>query len=131
MLEFSHGIDAVEISRFASWHNYSRKSLKKIFTDTELDYAFSVKTKTAERLAVRFAAKEAAYKALSKFLLKPISFISIAKFIEIQKDQISEAPILNINWSKLPIDLSKKYSASLSCTHTKTLAISSVFISVN
>src|SRR5260221_7060347 len=59
------GVDTVEIKRFALWHTYSRKKLFRIFSQEEIDYVLSNQQKSAERFAVRFAAREALYKALS------------------------------------------------------------------
>ena len=59
------GIDAVEIDRVA--HMFADKGermLKRLFTGDELTY-ITDKAAPAQHLAVRLAAKEAAYKALS------------------------------------------------------------------
>ncbi len=58
------GHDIVEINRFAHWHTYSLKKLSKVFNQSEIDYCLQHPAYTAQRFAVRFAAKEAAYKAL-------------------------------------------------------------------
>ena len=58
------GIDLVAISRIAgSIESFGDRFLRKIFTDGEVAYARSTAA-PAERLAARFAAKEAAKKAL-------------------------------------------------------------------
>lgn len=59
------GIDAVEIERIARmFADKGDRMLQRLFTGDELAY---IKTKTlpAQHLAVRLAAKEAAYKALA------------------------------------------------------------------
>jgi len=59
------GIDLVQVSRVeASLARFGERFLRRVFTDTEIAYATSAPTRTAERLAARFAAKEAAIKAL-------------------------------------------------------------------
>ena len=59
------GIDIIEIDRIKrSVENYGDNFLKKIYTQTELDYSLPRKNKY-QHLAARFAAKEAIYKALS------------------------------------------------------------------
>jgi holo-[acyl-carrier protein] synthase len=59
------GIDLVMVSRVeASLARFGERFLRRIFTDTEIAYATSSPAQTAERLAARFAAKEAAIKAL-------------------------------------------------------------------
>ncbi len=59
------GIDLVQISRIAgSLEAFGERFLRRIFTDGEIAYACAAPARTAERLATRFAAKEAAKKAL-------------------------------------------------------------------
>ena len=59
------GIDLVMVSRVeASLARFGDRFLRRIFTDGEIAYAQASPASTAERLAARFAAKEAAFKAL-------------------------------------------------------------------
>ncbi len=59
------GIDLVMVSRVqASLARFGERFLRRVFTDTEIAYATSVPDLAAERLAARFAAKEATIKAL-------------------------------------------------------------------
>jgi holo-[acyl-carrier protein] synthase len=59
------GTDIVEIDRLESMYlKYGEKFLKKTFTDYEIDYCLSRPVHIAQRLAVRFAVKEAVSKAL-------------------------------------------------------------------
>ena len=59
------GIDLVMVSRVeASLARFGDRFLRRIFTDGEIAYAQASPGSTAERLAARFAAKEAAFKAL-------------------------------------------------------------------
>ncbi len=61
----SVGIDLVRVSRIQeSLEKFGERFLKKVFTDDEIAYATAAPAHTAERLAARFAAKEAAIKAL-------------------------------------------------------------------
>ncbi|HWE26764.1 MAG TPA: holo-ACP synthase [Polyangia bacterium] len=61
----SVGIDLVRISRVeASLQKFGERFLKRVFTDGEIAYATAAPALTAERLAARLAAKEAAVKAL-------------------------------------------------------------------
>ena len=60
------GIDLVQVSRIAdSLAQFGDRFLRRIFTDGEIAYATAAPGQTAERLAARFAAKEAAKKALA------------------------------------------------------------------
>jgi holo-[acyl-carrier protein] synthase len=58
------GIDLVQVSRIAaSLDAFGERFLRRIFTPGEIAYATAAPAHTAERLAARFAAKEAAIKA--------------------------------------------------------------------
>jgi len=61
----SVGIDLVRVSRVAeSLERFGERYLRRVFTDAEIAYATSAPGEAATRLAARFAAKEAAFKAL-------------------------------------------------------------------
>ena len=58
------GVDIVEVERVrAALERFGERFLKRIFTPAEIRYCDSKKNR-AERYAARFAAKEAAFKAL-------------------------------------------------------------------
>lgn len=60
------GFDLVQISRIAeSIHQFGDRFTQRLFTANELDYAHSGHGMHNERLAARFAAKEATIKALA------------------------------------------------------------------
>jgi holo-[acyl-carrier protein] synthase len=60
------GADIVEISRIEqSLDRFGERFLRRLFTQAEIDYATQVRELTAQRLAARFAAKEAALKAFN------------------------------------------------------------------
>ncbi|HEY4240027.1 MAG TPA: holo-ACP synthase [Kofleriaceae bacterium] len=64
-MRFSVGIDLVHVSRIAaSVEAFGERFLRRVYTDAEVAYATSSPGLAAERLAARFAAKEAAKKAL-------------------------------------------------------------------
>ena len=59
------GIDLVQLSRITeSLDRFGERFLRRIFTDDEIAYARSSPTQMVQRLAARFAAKEATIKAL-------------------------------------------------------------------
>jgi holo-[acyl-carrier protein] synthase len=59
------GIDLVQVSRIAeSLERFGERFLRRIFTEGEIAYARAEPAQMAERLAARFAAKEATIKAL-------------------------------------------------------------------
>jgi holo-[acyl-carrier protein] synthase len=58
------GVDIAEVARIgAAVERYGERFLKRVFTPEEIRYCTS-KANTGERLAARFAAKEAAIKAI-------------------------------------------------------------------
>jgi holo-[acyl-carrier protein] synthase len=64
-MDMDVGVDLVSVSRVeASLAQFGERFLRRIFTESEIAYATSAPGLTAERLAARFAAKEAAIKAL-------------------------------------------------------------------
>jgi holo-[acyl-carrier protein] synthase len=61
----SVGIDLVRVSRVAeSLERFGDRFLRRVFTDGEIAYAHTSPALAPERLAARFAAKEATIKAL-------------------------------------------------------------------
>lgn len=118
-----HGIDIVEISRFAHWHTYSLRQLSKVFTTQEIRYCLSEPVKSAERFAARFAAKEAAFKAMCQLDSSfSMPFVSFCKATEIVATQA--APVLNLlNFVEI-----NSYKALISLSHNKEHAIASVII---
>ena len=60
------GFDLVQISQIEySIRKFGQNFKSRLFTENELDYAYSGDDLCAERLAARFAAKEALIKALN------------------------------------------------------------------
>lgn len=65
-VELAVGMDLVQISRIGvSVQKFGNRFTQRIFTPLELEYAMSSPPLMSERLAARFAAKEATLKALS------------------------------------------------------------------
>jgi len=61
----AHGIDLVEVSRIAAMvDRHGDRFLERVFTPGERAYALESRKRGEERLAARFAAKEAVLKAL-------------------------------------------------------------------
>jgi holo-[acyl-carrier protein] synthase len=117
------GIDGVEIERFAAWPQYDHARLRQVFGPIEIAYALSVPLKAPERLAARFAAKEAAYKALAHLMPKQITFMAFAKLVQLINDP-NGAPSLKINLEQLGLNPSLKLLVSLSHTsHTAMAAV--------
>ena len=104
------GIDIIEVNRIKKIIQHSKRFLAKVYTPTEITYCNSRKNKW-QHFAVRFAAKEAVWKALGK---KDIWHRDIT--------------VKNTLDGKPEIILSKKYKnlekrISLSLSHTDDYAV--------
>ncbi len=73
------GIDIIEVERIKEFINKNENFLQRVFTAAELKYCLGKKNQY-ERLAVRFAAKEAGWKAarIKGLALKDIKIIKSA-----------------------------------------------------
>lgn len=68
-MKIACGTDIIEINRVKkSIENVGEKFIETIFTKDEIDYCESKKSQKYQHYAARFAAKEAIFKALSKYL---------------------------------------------------------------
>lgn len=117
------GIDLVEIKRFAHWYKRPEKELLRLFSPEEIIYCLSNQTKSAERFAARFAAREACYKALCNIV--PQNSLPFLKFCRAMRIESKKPPQLIIDWSsiiKKPSLNAKNIMPFLSLTHTKTIA---------
>ena len=106
------GVDMENILRFK---NAEEKLLKRVFTDEELAFCFK-SVKPWEHLAVRFCAKEAAFKALP---FKEIAF----KNIEVKTSQDGKPNLVIYDERANGLDI------KLSLSHTDTAAIAFVVVS--
>lgn len=123
------GIDTVEVNRFINFHTYADKQLLRFFSYAEITYARSNPLKSAERFAVRFAAKEAFLKAYTQSIpLHRISLRAIAPLIEIIK--INGCPQLHIQWDALKkiYDDTSTLNNSVTLTHSTQHAIAVVVL---
>ena len=65
-MKISCGVDIIEIDRVKeSIEQLGDKFLNRVFTDKEIEYCESIKNQKYQHYAARFAAKEAAFKAVS------------------------------------------------------------------
>ena len=72
------GIDIIEVSRIARMiDEHGARFLDRVFTQVEQDYANASPVQRAQRLAARFAAKEAVFKALHAPSGSGISWLDI------------------------------------------------------
>lgn len=110
----STGIDLIEIGRIQrSLDRYGERFLKRVFTEAEIEGARG----SAPELAARFAAKEAASKALGTGI-GPISWVEV----EVLNER-SGKPVLRLHGRAKAIAAALGYSTwSVSLTHSREMA---------
>ncbi len=70
-MKISCGTDVIEIERIQkAIENIGERFLKTVFTENEIAYCEARKTQKYQHYAARFAAKEAAFKALGDIMKK-------------------------------------------------------------
>jgi holo-[acyl-carrier protein] synthase len=124
------GVDSVEISRFDSWANMNPAQLKKVFSQEEIAYCLKSSIFSAQRFAVRFAAREAFFKALCAMQRhKAAPFLRVCKSVAVLKDD-DQIPFLYVNWKNLLCNLHDESPiiAHISLTHTSNLAIAYIIL---
>lgn len=118
------GTDIIEIERVKeSIEKLGEKFLDRVFTKKEIEYCESKNIQKYQHYAVRFAAKEAAFKAISWKI--DDKYEVCWKDFEILKDKQGR-PKLNI----LGIDLKDIENIDLSMSHCKQYAVANVTILV-
>lgn len=122
------GIDAVQIDRFADWHTFGHTQLQRTFSEHEIAYCLSAPLLTAERFAVRLAAREALFKALSP-AYPHLNFLKLCRSMSIMQVEGSGAPRIIIA-PTLGID-TQKLTIHCSLTHSDSTAIAMVIIEDN
>lgn len=125
------GIDSIEIERFSHWPSYSHAQLRRIFSSHEIAHCLEIPLKSAERFAVRFAAREALWKALCQAWPEhSASFLHMCRSIEVAHVK-NGAPYFIINQEFLAHHLTADIKINLSLTHTQNNATAFVIISKN
>jgi holo-[acyl-carrier protein] synthase len=121
-----HGIDVVNIDRIERLYNkFSTSFLNKIYTQLEIQNSTINNKIIINKLASRFAAKEAFAKALGT----GIGFISF-KDIEVLNNNLN-APYINITPKLLKyLDTLNMYNinCALSLSHDSNIALASIII---
>ena len=119
-MEIKFGIDIIEIDRIKdSIENLGDKFINNIYTEEEIKYCEGKKNQKYQHYAARFAAKEAAFKAISQFLENKYELSW--KDYEVITDKNGK-PTLNLKLIKLKDVI----SIDLSISHCKQYAIASV-----
>ena len=120
------GTDIVEIDRLSGDNKRVRKLAERVLTDNELA-TFESQKQPERFLAKRFAAKEAAVKALGTGIGNGISWHQI----EISSDQLG-APLLNFSGTaKIHADSLGAQRYHLSIADEQHYAVATVILSAN
>ena len=121
-MKITCGTDIIEIERVKeSIENVGTKFIERVYTEKEIEYCESRKKQKYQHYARRFAAKEAAFKAISKILDDKYS-VCWKDFETINDGQGRPSIILhNINTEKIE-------SIDVSISHCKEYAIANVVI---
>ena len=118
------GTDIIEIDRIKDTiDEMGEKFLNRIFTKEEIKYCESKNKQKYEHYAARFAAKEAAFKALSFNIQNKFSVSW--QDIEVANNEQGR-PSLNIK----NIDLNNVESIDISLSHCKNYAVANVTVLV-
>lgn len=116
-MKISNGTDIIEINRIQEViEKNGNRFLEKIYTQKEIAYCEAKKAQKYQSYAARFAAKEAAYKALSKY----INFRYSWKDFEIENNQAGK-PILKIHFN-----IPNLQELDVSLSHCKQYAVANV-----
>lgn len=114
-MKFFCGTDIIEISRIEkAIKTKGKRFLEKIYTEKEIEYCEARGKQKYEHYAVRFAAKEAVYKAISTITKSGIDW----KSIEVVRT-VGGKPSINVD--NLNVDKLKNIDVSLS--HCKEYAV--------
>lgn len=124
-LEITCGIDIIEIDRIKECiEPLNEKFKERVYTEKEIIYSESKNNQKYQHYAVRFATKEAVFKAISKFL--DDKFEISWKDIEITNDETGRPKV------KIYHEISKKIDKiDISMSHCKQYAVANVVITWN
>lgn len=119
-MKITCGTDIIEIDRIKeSIENIGEKFLNRVYTKKEIEYCESKKIQKYQHYAVRFAAKEAVFKAISQQIKDKYSICW--KDIEIINDEQGR-PKVNIKG----IDTIHMQEIDISMSHCKQYAVANV-----
>lgn len=124
-MKISCGVDIIEIDRIKdSIEDIGEKFVRRVFTEREIEYCESKKGQKYQHYAGRFAAKEAAFKAISSELDNKYSVCW--KDFEVINDKQGR-PQINIT----NINIEKIESIDVSISHCKLYATANVVVLYN
>lgn len=121
-MKISCGVDIIEIERIKdSIEELGEKFLNRVYTQNEIRYCESKKKQKYQHYAARFAAKEAAFKAVSKLIDDKYSVCW--KDFEVENDEQGR-PSINL----VGIDESNIENIDISISHCKNYAVANVTV---
>lgn len=121
-MKISCGVDIIEIERIKeSIQRSGEKFLHTIFTEKEIEHCEGKKNVKYQHYAARFAAKEAAFKAISIFLEDKFSVNWLNAQITNQANGKPEIQFIGVTFPQIK-------SMDLSISHCKQYAIANVTI---
>ncbi len=120
---FGIGTDIIELDRVAQMIARGRQYLRTIFTEKEIEYCES-KARKAEHYAVRFAAKEAALKALSCGWRDGLGFADI----EVLDDPQGKPQVFVHGKVKDLFEQNRIKQTSISLSHSRQNAIAVIIL---
>lgn len=116
------GIDIIEISRVKnSIENFGEAFINKIYTDDEVAYCESKGKQKYQHYAARFAAKEAAFKAISEILEDKYDLTWKDYEVKIDKNGKPKLKIHKLEKDKIE-------SIDISLSHCKEYAVANVVV---
>jgi len=131
------GTDVVAVGRLLRWTTFTDQRLRHVFTSAELDDSRLAGQLAPQKLAVRFAAKEAFYKALSVALVhfgataRTGTFMAVCKGLEVRYG-VWQVPVLSVDWDYLQELFNctlPPMQVHLSVAHEKEMAVAFVTLS--
>ena len=127
-MQIKVGVDVIEVERIKqSIEDLGEDFAHRVFTDKEIKYCDSKKVNKYQHYAGRFAAKEAAFKAVSELLSDKYSLSW--KNIEITNSAGGKPKLEFISLDKkVEKELSKIVDKDISISHLKDYAIANVSI---
>lgn len=121
-MKISCGVDIIEIERIKdSIEELGEKFLNRVYTQNEIRYCESKKKQKYQHYAARFAAKEAAFKAVSKLIDDKYSVCW--KDFEVENDEQGR-PSINL----VGIDENTIENIDISISHCKNYAVANVTV---
>ena len=121
-MKITCGTDIIEIKRIReSIETIGEKFLQRVFTENEINYCESKGQQRYQHYAARFAAKEAAFKAISESLND--KYAISWKDVEVENDKNGK-PLIHID----KINIEQIENIDLSISHCKEYACANVVV---